>query len=296
MTYISCDKYISRHAVNSAAMSPKSASLLYALGTIAIWSTVATVGVALRHVPPFLLTGLALTIGSVPGWYRVREWRVPARTLALGVYGLFGYHLLLFIALRNAPAVEANLVNYLWPLLIVVLAPVILPGMRLTWRHAVAGAMGFCGAALAILGGARVTGEFSWGFIPAAVAALIWATYSLGTRRVPAFPTSAIGLFCLVSGVLSLLCHALFEPAISLSLQDYLLILVIGLGPLGIAFFWWDKALKLGDPRQIGILAYITPVASTAMLMISSGRPLDLTILLATALIVGAALLGMRAR
>src|SRR5215218_2810501 len=107
-------------------MSPQ----FYALGAIALWSSLAALGVALRHVPPFLLTGLALVIGSMPAWPLVRQWRVPAPTLALGIYGLFGYHLLLFIALRLAPPVEANLVNYLWPLLIVVLAPVMLPGLR----------------------------------------------------------------------------------------------------------------------------------------------------------------------
>jgi drug/metabolite transporter (DMT)-like permease len=104
-----------------------SATLL-ALGAIALWATLASLGVALAHVPPFLLTGLALVIGSVPAWPLARQWRVPASTLALGVYGLFGFHFLLFIALRNAPPVEANLVNYLWPLLIVVLAPLFLPG------------------------------------------------------------------------------------------------------------------------------------------------------------------------
>src|SRR3954462_5659446 len=103
----------------------------YALRAIALWASLASLGVALKHVPPFLLTGLALIIGSVPAWPLVRQWRVPASSLALGVYGLFGYHFLLFIALRHAPPVEANLVNFLWPLLIVVLAPVVLPGMRL---------------------------------------------------------------------------------------------------------------------------------------------------------------------
>ena len=108
---------------------------LFALGAIALWAGLASLGLALSHVPPFLLTGLALVIGSVPAWPLARQWRVPPRTLGLGIYGLFGFHFLLFIALRHAPPVEANLVNYLWPLLIVVLAPVLLPGLRLRPQH-----------------------------------------------------------------------------------------------------------------------------------------------------------------
>ncbi len=259
--------------------------------------TLAALGVSLAHVPPFLLTGIALVIGSMPAWPLARQWKVSPSTLALGVYGLFGYHFLLFIALRHAPAVEANLVNYLWPLLIVVLAPLLLPGMRLRLVHAIAALAGFAGAAIAILGaGSGASGGWAWGYLPALGSAFIWASYSLLTRRVPAFPTAAIGLFGLASGVLSLLCHWLLEPAAVLQPRDWLLIAAMGLGPLGAAFFLWDKALKLGDPRQIGILSYITPLASTALLMLSSGRPLTASIVLAAVLIIGAALVGTRVR
>ncbi|AOG24378.1 DMT family transporter [Acidovorax sp. RAC01] len=273
---------------------------LYALGAIALWASLAALGVSLTHVPPFLLTGIALIIGSIPAWPFVlrapTQWRVPLRTLALGVYGLFAYHFLLFIALRHAPAVEANLVNYLWPLFIVVLSPWVLPGVRLRLPHLLAALLGFGGAAIAIVGGHELSGTLAWGYLPALAAAFIWATYSLLTKRVPAFPTTAIGLFGLVSGVLSLLCHALLEPAVTLQARDWLLLAVLGLGPLGGAFFLWDKALKLGDPRQIGILSYITPLASTALLMAVSGRSFSASIVLATVMIIGAAVMGMRAR
>jgi drug/metabolite transporter (DMT)-like permease len=233
----------------------------------------------------------------VPAWPLVRHWKVPPRTLALGIYGLFGYHFLLFIALRQAPAVEANLVNYLWPLLIVVLAPALLPGLRLSVAHVGAALAGFAGAAVAILSGRTPGGEvWSWGYLPALGSAFIWATYSLWTRRVPAFPTSAIGLFGVVSGLLSLACHAVLEPSVSLSAQDWLLIAIMGLGPLGAAFFLWDKALKGGDPRQIGVLSYVTPLASTTLLMLVSGRAFTWSIGLAAALIVGAAVVGTRQR
>jgi len=279
---------------------------LHALGAIALWASLATLGVTLRHVPPFLLTGIALVIGSVPAWPLVarhpRLWAVPAPTLALGVYGLFGYHFLLFIALRIAPPVEANLVNYLWPLLIVVLAPVLLRGVSLRPAHVVAALVGFGGAAVAILGardGAATAGGgavWSWGYLLAAGSAFIWASYSLLTKRVAAFPTAAIGLFGLVSGVLSLLCHALLEPPAALTLRDWALLAVMGLGPLGAAFFLWDRALKLGDARQIGILSYITPLASTGLLLVVSSRPLSWSIALAGAMIIGAAIAGVMAK
>ena len=276
---------------------------------IALWSTLATLGLALKHVPPFLLTGIALLIGSIPAWPFVRQWRVSAGVLALGIYGLFGFHFLLFIALRHAPAVEANLVNYLWPLLMVVLAPLFLAGAKLSKAHVAAALIGFAGACIAILGassgaaaGAAVAASsgFAWGYIPALGSAFIWASYSLITMRLASsgrsFPTAAIGLFGLVSGLLSLLCHIALEPRTALSLQDWGLMAVMGLGPLGAAFFLWDKALKLGDARQIGILSYATPVASTVLLMLATGRSLNGSIAVATAMIVGAAVLGSRAQ
>ena len=271
---------------------------VYALGAIALWATLASLGVALGHIPPFLLTGLALVIGSVPAWPLARQWKVPASTLAVGVYGLFGFHFLLFIALRLAPPVEANLVNYLWPLFIVVLAPVMLPGLKLRPTHIVAALVGFAGAAIAILGGndGGAAGAWSWGYLPALGSAIIWASYSLLTRRITPFPTAAVGLFGLVSGLLSLLCHALLEPAATLSARDWLLIALTGLGPLGAAFFLWDAALKRGDARHIGILSYLTPLASTALLMAVSGRAFTWSIALAALLIIGAAILGTRSR
>jgi drug/metabolite transporter (DMT)-like permease len=281
--------------------NPSRAATLYALGAIASWALLAALGVALQHVPPFLLTGIALVVGSIPTWPLVARhpalWRIPLPTLALGVAGLFGFHFLLFLALRTAPPVQANLVNYLWPLFIVVLAPVLLPGMGLRPIHVFAAMLGFAGAAVAILGrSTQLDGAWSWGYLLALGSALIWACYSLLTRRVPPFPTVAVGLFGLVSGILSLLCHAVLEPATALGARDWMLLILAGLGPLGTAFLLWDKALKLGDPRQIGILSYLTPLSSTAVLMLTGAGPFSWSIALAAAMIISAAILGTRAR
>ena len=270
---------------------------LLALGAIGLWALLAALGVALAHIPPFLLTGLALLVGALPSVPFARHWRIAPSTLGLGVYGLFGFHFLLFLALRNAPAVEANLINYLWPLLMVLLAPVVLRGVRLHRMHVLAALLGFAGAATAILGAdAPTSGNpgWHWGYLLALGSAFIWASFSLLTRRVRHFPSAAVGLFALVSGLLSLLCHWALEPPASIGARDAALIVVMGLGPMGAAFFLWDKALKIGDARQIGILSYLTPLASTLVLVLAGGRGLGWNSAAAACLIVGAAILGTR--
>jgi len=271
---------------------------LQALGAIALWGMLAPLGVALQHLPPFLLTGLGLLVGSLiglplSGW-RIARWKVPYPTLALGVYGLFGFHFLLFLALRHAPPVQANLVNYLWPLGIVLMAPLLLPGMRLGGHHVVAALTGFAGAALAIAGGRDLQGGFAWGYVPAIASAFVWASYSLLTRRVAPFPTAALGLFGLVSGLLSLACHALLEAPAQLDATDWMRVSALGLGPLGAAFYLWDAALKGGDPRQIGVLSFLTPLLSTLALLWQRGETPSLGVVAAAVLIVGAAVLGSR--
>jgi drug/metabolite transporter (DMT)-like permease len=273
---------------------------LLALGAIALWASLAALGVALAHVPPFLLTGLSLLVGSLIALplsrFDWRQWRVPPSTLALGIYGLFGFHFLLFIALRNAPPVQANLVNYLWPLGIVVMAPLFLPGVSLTARHVLAALVGFAGAVLAILGrgGDGAEAVWAWGYVPALASAFIWASYSLLTKRVAAFPTAAIGSFALVSGLLSLVCHALLEPSVALSGRDWALIALLGLGPLGGAFFLWDAALKRGDARQIGVLSFLTPLLSTLTLLWVRGESPSTSVAAAAVMIVGAAVMATR--
>jgi drug/metabolite transporter (DMT)-like permease len=285
------------------------ASYGFALAAIALWASLAAIGVALAHVPPLLLTGVALLIGSLVALplsrFDLRQWRVPLPTLALGVYGLFGYHFVLFMALRLAPPVQANLVNYLWPLLIVLLAPLLLrgvPGREVRFRslHAWAALVGFAGAAMVILGRAPASdlptldARSLTGYALAALAALMWSSYSLLSQRVAAFPTAAIGSFAAVSGVLSLLAHVALEPSVGLGAQDWALLVILGLGPMGAAFFLWDAALKRGDPRHIGLLSFITPLASTSLLLIVRQEPPNWTLLVAAALILGAAWMGTR--
>ncbi len=276
---------------SSAAAGHRRATL-DALGAIALWSSLALLGLKLARVPPFLLVGIALLLGAAGG-ARGLSLRLRPAVLLLGVYGLFAYHFCLFLALRLAPPVEANLLNYLWPLLIVVLAPVILPGTALRPRHVAGALLGFAGAALLVTGGRLgFSRAGAAGYLLAIAAAVIWSTYSLLTRRVGRFPTSAIATFCLVSGVLALLCHAALEPRYVPAASELPFLLLLGLGPMGAAFYLWDRALKGGDPRVVGTLAYLTPLLSTVLVAAFGGGRLGPASVTAMALIVSGAVVG----
>jgi drug/metabolite transporter (DMT)-like permease len=263
------------------------------LGAIVLWGLLAVLALRLSAVPPFLLTGLALLIGSLVGGRALLHPPPPLAALALGVYGLFGFHFFLFLALRLAPPVEANLVNYLWPLLIVVLAPAIVPGVRFSARHGLAAALGFAGAALLITAGSAELGE-----------GRRWVTPSPPPRRSSGRRTRSCRGGCATSRPRTSRGSASSRAsrrsrATSRSRPRYwprdmewLYLVALGLGPMGAAFFLWDRAMKHGDPRAIGNLAYLTPLLSTLALAAFGGATLTANSLVAMTLILAGAWLG----
>lgn len=274
-----------------SGLFPKSTIL--ALGTIVLWSTLAISGVLLADVPPFLLVGVALLIGGLCGLPWARHWKVPLLTLLLGVGGIFGYHFFIFSALRLAPPVEANMINYLWPLLLVVLSPVFLPHFKIQGRHVLGSVLGFLGAVLIVTGGVLAWPQTGGvGFLFAALAAVTWAVYSLMSKRVAPFPTAAVGLFCLASGLLSLMFHFVFESSYIPTGQETVIIILLGMGPMGASFYLWDRAMKLGDPRKIGSLSYLTPMLSTLWLVVFSNAKFSAVSIVAMVMILVGAAVG----
>jgi drug/metabolite transporter (DMT)-like permease len=227
------------------------------------------------------------------GWAGLLGW--PPRVWLLGVGGLFGYHALYFAALQLAPPAEANLVNYLWPLLIVLLsAP--LAGERLGWPHLLGALLGFAGVVLLAFGrGLSFTGAYALGYVLALGCAFTWSLYSVLSRRFGETPTDAIAAFCAASAVLSLGCHLVFERTVwPASTTAWLAVLALGLGPAGAAFYLWDHAVKRGDIRALGALSYATPILSTALLIVCGLAEPTGTLLIAAGLVTIGAVLASR--
>lgn len=244
-----------------------------AAATILLWATHAALVSSLSHVPPFLLTGLALVFGGLPAVPKWRNWSSSPLVYCVGVYGLFFYHVLYFLALRTAPAVEANLVQYLWPFFVVILTPLFFKNTSIKISHLAGVLAGFGGCALVVLTSEMaLDSEFHVGYAYALGSAMVWATYSLSIKKMPPQTTYTLGGTCLISGLLSLGVHAFFEPAVSLTLKDLGVIGLQGIGPMGIAFHLWSYSLQRGDARTISILAYAIPVLSTFFLIGTTNR------------------------
>jgi drug/metabolite transporter (DMT)-like permease len=270
---------------------------------VLLWALLALLTVGSAPTPPLLLNTISFAIGGAVGlvWAAasgtLRQLRyVPLRIYAFGIFGLFTYHLLYFSALRLAPAAEAGLIAYLWPLLIVVLSG-LLPSERLRAGHVIGALSGFAGAAL-IIGTATtgLSGDAMAGYLLALLAAFTWAGYSVLSRMIGTAPTASVAVFCLGTSALSLPLHLLFEETIlPATLWGWTSILCFGLGPVGFAFYVWDIGCKRGDIQLLGTTAYAAPLLSTLVLILAGVAAPDMTLLWAALLITGGALSAARA-
>ncbi len=266
------------------------------IGFIAIllWALLALFTASSGDVPPFQLAAMTFAIGASIGVCRwifkpssILALKQPLSVWALGVIGLFGYHFAYFTALRNAPPVDAGLIAYLWPLLIVLLSA-LLPGEKLRIHHIIGAFLGLAGAVLIVTKGSMLSfqSEYSYGYIMAFLCAFIWSSYSVLSRRFSHITTDVVTGFCLVTALLSLIAHLLLETTIWPSnSSQWLAILGLGLGPVGLAFYTWDYGVKHGDIQVLGAASYMAPLLSTLVLIVTGFAEFTIVIGLACVLI-----------
>ncbi len=289
-------------------MEEKRRGTLVGATAVLLWATLATLTTLSGDVPPFQLLAMSFTLAFLVGvglwvWQgrrgaavRLRDrFRLPPAVWALGIYGLFGYHFAYFMALRLAPPVEAGLINYLWPLLIVLFAA-FLPGERLHGRQIIGALLGFAGAALIVTRGQglRIDPQYAAGYAFAVACGVIWASYSVLSRRAGAVPTSAVGAFCAAVAALAVVCHLLFEQTVWPVGWAWAAVVGLGLGPVGAAFYTWDYGVKRGDIQTLGTIAYAAPLLSTALLVAVGLAEPSWVLVVAALLIAGGALVATR--
>ncbi|NVJ53650.1 MAG: EamA family transporter [Campylobacteraceae bacterium] len=263
--------------------------------TILSWSSLALFTVYSGKIPAFLLLTISFSVASIIGLLmllkqrrRLRELlNVPLKAYIVGVVGLFGYHFFYFLAIKNAPAVEANLINYLWPLLIVVFSA-LLPNEKLKWFHIVGTILALAGAFLLVLkdGSLEFDAKYTLGYSFALVAALLWSSYSVISKTLTHVPTFAVTGFCILTAIFSFTSHLIFEQMYLPTFVEFISAIMLGLGPVGGAFYLWDFALKNGDIKVLGSLAYLAPLLSTLLLVVVGISNMTTTVAIACVLII----------
>ena len=282
-------------------------STLLGLGAVLLWASLAGLTALAGPIPPFQLSAMTFTIGALVGvaWAAVRRepfgvlLSVPAAAYLLGMYGLLLFHVCYFHALQRAPVIEASLVIYLWPLLIVLLSgllPAALGGKGLGWRHIAGAALGLAGTAQILLGGGEslAFAGHADGYLAALAAAFIWASYSVASRLLAAVSSTAVIGSCALTALGGALLHLALERTVwPVTPGAWLAIVGLGLGPVGLAFYLWDEGMKRGSIRLLGVASYATPLLSTVLLgALGLGQPTPRLWFAAVLITAGALLAG----
>ena len=277
-----------------------------AIGFVAVllWALLALFTVGSAPTPPLLLNAICFSIGGTLGL--IWTWRsgglaqlrqISWKVFAFGTLGLFGYHALYFSALRMAPAAEAGLIAYLWPLLIVLFSG-LLPGETLRAGHLLGACLGFSGAALIITGGGSTgfRAEYLPGYGLALLCALTWSGYSVLSRRLGQTPTSSVAVFCVLTALASWALHFSLEDTVwPQGTLGWASTVALGLGPVGLAFYVWDIGVKQGDIQMLGTSSYAAPLLSTLVLVVAGIAAPSWTLAIAAVLITGGAAIAARA-
>lgn len=263
---------------------------------VSMWASIALFFVYIRHLPTFELAAILFFIGFLTMTAKqlinsediLSYWRRPLKDYAFWIGGAGLYTLLMFYAFGQVDVFEANILNYLWPILLVLfsvlfhreaLSPVVALGMVL----------GFLGVFALFLpeGGHGFFGDFQLGHAIALVGACVWAAYSSAARG-KAYPT---GFLAAAFFVFSMICaglHFLFEETVMPDPTTWIFIVISGISRISYAF--WDYGMKHGNVIFLASLSYFLPLISSILLTIFGFGPQQPFIALGAVMIIIACL------
>ncbi|MDN6179875.1 MAG: DMT family transporter [Halomonas subglaciescola] len=287
---------------NIHLISPRYFSIAAALVAVVLWSAAPLLAEQARDVSPLPLASLTLLAGSLvtmplsrrePTHHLSAGWRLAIwMGLPLLTTGAVSSY---FIGMRLAPASDAALITYTWPVLFILLSQWITFG-RVRFASVLGAMIAFAGAALLMVpeaGGGSEGSLAGYGF--ALLAAVCWALYSWLCQAAPASLTPLMPRLLLIASAITAAASLPLADSLVLPSQNALLAgIAIGLGPFGIAMVAWDKALRLGKASVIGSLAYGVPVLAAAFLVLAGMSVLDWRLPIAGALVVGGCLQASR--
>lgn len=267
--------------------------------TIIIWSLTALLIHFSGNIPPFESVAFIyffsfLTFFSrwvITGDCVKAHFKLPKKTYLIVTCGFTGYTCLYYFALKMAPILPANLLNYIWPIALTLflcfadrkkISIIVIVGLIL----------GLLGTYFILLTKSSVQAEYPYafiGYIAAFVAAFLWAGYSTLTRKI-FLPSDSLPVFYLITAVCGLVLHLLMEDFVYPTTQEMLAMACLGLS--SISYIFWDYSMKKGNAHMIASLSYLIPLFSSLSLVIFVTQDLNIYLILGGALILTGALLA----
>lgn len=286
-------------------------SYLFAAVPIILWaSTPLLVTELAAELPVFqvnwLVTGFSIlslsTTLTVSGrWNKLRDYSRTdwATALLLGAAGLFPYTTLYYLAFALAPeaAGTSNIINYLWPIWIVVLAVPMLKE-RLDWKKILGIALSFSGVYVILTGGRwiRLQLEYLPAYLSAAAGAFFWGLFSVQNKRHRFDALSAMWIYNVGAFPCFAAVAVIASPLVWPTSRGWLLLFLLGGIVNGFSYLFWVLALRSGETARIANLVYITPFLALVYLAAFRGMQITATQLLAALLVIaGSILQGLRA-
>lgn len=287
-----------------AALRPPTPLEWTALGSLAIplWAMWPSLAIRTAAVPPLESLTLMFACGflsfsalhalvSESQARPAKPWRawLPALVYAAA---LSGGDLCFLLATHRLPAAQANLLSYLWPVMIVVIgAAVGLFGLQL--RQLAGLALGFSGALILFWDG-RITLSFS-GIVLALLSGALWAAYCVFRLLWQEPVGNLLARGCGISVLLCAGLHFIFEPTVLPDARAVTAMAISGFVALGLGNFLWDQGFRRGDSHLLAVMAYATPLCSALLLTVLGAAILTWNLLLGALVIVAAGLLSRTA-
>lgn len=270
----------------------------YGINAILMWGILALLGSLTIEIPAFQLLFICFLISALIMFGRRFLRKEPLFSLPklklsqwlIGTSGLFGFHFFYFMALKQAPVLEVSLIVYLWPLLLAVMVA----SREQRFQAIIGGVVGFLGIVVIMTsrGELNLSLDSTAGYLLALLCALIWSSYSAYLAKSPG-DVDDIGWISLAVASLSLVAHLTLESDCSLSVDywqfsssAWLGAILLGLGPVGGAFYLWDLGLKKGNQSLLASLSFCAPLISSISLILVGQEAASMALLIAVALIM----------
>ena len=269
-----------------------------------VWSFSALFASTLSNLPVFETLAIIFSISCITilakvirykEWYKLKQ---PFSVYLIGILGIYGNDVFYFEAFKHAPAAHIDLINYLWPIFVVIFSSIVAKEKSSYFQY-IGSILSFIGIYILIANEHHFVykPEYLRGYLYGLADALIWALYVMVARRNRHIVYSeAIGVYCGICFLISLVVHMQKEVFVLPTSSQVGVMIIIGICSQGLSYLFWEQSIKKGNYKLLTNCAYLTPVSSILILVLFNKAPFTYNIIVATACVTLGAIIANKTK